>query len=114
MFDALNHCATATELGLPNTQKTLLIYDVFTGQKTDHITDIIESNNCVSLYIPNNLTHEFQMLDLNINGHAKRFLNIKFELWYVQEIAKQLSTCMDNHEANIPVKLSIIKPLHAQ
>ena len=106
--------ATKERLGLTDTQKTLLIYDVFTGQKTYHITDIIESNDCVSLCIPNNLTHEFQMLDLNIYGHAKRFLNTKFELWYAQEIAKQLSTGMDIRGADIPVKLSIIKSLHAQ
>ena len=54
------------------------------------------------------------MLDLNVNGHAKRFLSTKFELWYSQEITKQLNTGMDIHEVDIPVELSVIKPFHAQ
>ena len=59
------------ELGLPEDQKAMLIYDVFKGQKTQRVIDLILQNNCVNVYVPANLTHVFQVLDLNVNGMAK-------------------------------------------
>ena len=36
------------------------------------------------------MTDQFQTLDLNVKGHAKEFLNEKFECWYAQQITNQL------------------------
>ena len=106
--------STKERLGLPDTQKSMLIYDVFRGQKTDKVTGIIEDNDCVSLFVPSNLTDKFQMLDLNVNGHAKSFLNRKFEEWYANQIAKQLNSGLDIYEVDISTKLSVMKPTHAR
>ena len=46
----------------------MLIFDVFKGHVTEKVTSIIEENNCVTIYVPNNLTDQFQPLDLNVNG----------------------------------------------
>ena len=77
------------DLGLPGDQKSLLIYDVFTGQTTENIKEYIEENDCVIVYVPNNMTHYFQPLDLTVKAVAKHFLKDKFELWYANEVKKQ-------------------------
>ena len=61
------------ELNLPEHQKTMLIFDVFKGQVTNKVTKFIEDNNCAIVYVPNNMTDQFQPLDLNVNGHARVF-----------------------------------------
>ena len=49
----------------------MLIFDVFRGQITDKVTKFIKENNCVIVHVPNNMSDQFQPLDLNVNGHAK-------------------------------------------
>ena len=83
------------ELGLPSDQKSMLIFDVFRGQTTEKVTDFIEKNGCVIVYVSNNMTNYFQMLDLNVNGHAKEFLKRKFEEWYADQVKKQLDQGKD-------------------
>ena len=100
------------DLGLPGDQKSLLIYDVFTGQTTENMKEYIEENDCVIVYVPNNMTHYFQPLDLTVNAVAKHFLKDKFELRYANEVKKQLDEGTEVYEIDIPLKLSILKPIH--
>ena len=102
------------DLGLPGDQKSLLIYDVFTGQTIKNIKEYIQENDCVIAYVPNNMTHYFQPLDLTVNAVAKHFLKVKFELWYANEVKKQLDEGTKVYEINIPLKLSILKPIHGR
>ena len=62
------------ELGQPNDQMNLLIYDVFKGQTTKRYTDFLLENDLAYVHVPANLTHKFQPLDINVNGVAKGFL----------------------------------------
>ena len=57
------------------TQKALLIWDVFKGQKTDKVFSKLASLNIEVVSVPANMTHFFQPLDLTVNGEAKRFMN---------------------------------------
>ena len=75
---------------LPEDQKAMLTFDVFKGQITGKVTKFVEENNCGIVHVPNNMTNQFQPLDLNVNGHAKEFLKGKFEFWYAQQITNQL------------------------
>ena len=100
------------DLGLPGDQKSLLIYDVFTGQTTENIKEYIEENDCVMVYVPNNMTHYFQPLDLTVNVVAKHFLKDKLKLWYANEIKKQLDERTEVYEIDILLKLSILKAIH--
>ena len=102
------------QFGLPGDQKSLLFYDVFTGQTTANLNEYIEENDCVILYVPNNMTHYFQPLDLTVNAVAKHFFKDKFELWYVNEVKKQLDEGTEVYEIGIPLKLSILKPIHGR
>ena len=90
------------------------IYDVFRGQVTQRVLDLIESNHCVNVYVPPDLTHIFQVLDLWINGHAKQFLNGKFSQWYTEQITKQLDRGVDIYNVKIDTTLTVMKPIHAQ
>lgn len=67
-----------TELGLNENQKCMLIFDVFKSQCTQKVLDLLDENDCVYVFVPPNLTHMFQPLDLIINGVAKSFLKSKF------------------------------------
>ena len=102
------------ELNLPDDQKALLIFDVFKGQKTQRILDLMVENHSVYVFVPNNLTNEFQPLDLTVNGPSKSFLSGKFQDWYAQQITTQMQAGTDVYSINVKTNLSIIKPIHAQ
>ena len=64
-------------LALPSDQKAMLIFDVLRDQTAANIIQRITGKGCVVLYVPNNMTNHFQMLDLNVNGHVKRVFREK-------------------------------------
>ena len=82
---------------LEEEQKCMLIFDVFKAQCTQRVFDLIDENHCVTVFVPANLTHVFQPLDLAINGAAKLFLKSKFSEWYSREISKALDKGQDIH-----------------
>ena len=45
------------ELGLPVDQKALLTWDVFRGQTTDHVAQILDSLNIKVVKVPASMTH---------------------------------------------------------
>ena len=99
---------------LPIDQKAMLIFDVFKGQVTEKVNSVIEENNCVIVHVPNNMTDKFQPLDLTVNAQAKQFLKSKFECWYAEQISKQLDDRSNVYDIQVPLKLSVIKPIHAK
>ena len=92
----------------------MLIFDVFKGQTAPHVRYVITENDYVYVYVPNNLTHEFQPLDLKVSGSAKVFLSGMFQEWYVKEITKQFEDGTDVYSVNVNLNLSMMKQLHAQ
>ena len=92
----------------------MLIFDVFKGHVAEKVTSIIEEINCVIIYVPNNLTDQFQPLYLNVNGQAKQFFLKKFECWYAQQIWHQLEHETNVYDVQVSWKLSIIKPIYAK
>ena len=93
----------------------MLIFDVFKEHVTEKVTStsIIDENNCVITNVPNNFTDQFQPLDLNVNGQAKQFLNKRFECWYAQQISYQLEDGTNVYNVQVPLKLSVIRRIHA-
>ena len=63
-------------------KKSLLIYDAFAGQITEKMKALVEENQYGVVYVPKNMTDEFQRIDLTVNGPAKAFLKEIFETWY--------------------------------
>ena len=61
-----------TGLGSYN-QKALIIFDVFTGQMTTEIKEVIETHNLTVVNVPTNMTKYYQVLDLTVNKYTKAF-----------------------------------------
>ena len=99
--------------GLSADQKALVIMDVFTGQMTPEVLQLLQENNILVTNVPANMTKFYQPLDLSVNGYAKRFLAKKFNEWYSSEITKQLDEGASLEEVNVKLRLSVLKPLHA-
>ena len=92
--------------------KCMLIFYAFKAQCTQRVFHLIDENHCVTVFVPVNLTHVFQSLDLAINGVAKSFLKSKFSVWYLKEIAKALDKGQDIHEVKVDTTLTIMKLIH--
>ena len=92
----------------------MLIFDIFKDQITDKVTTFIKENNCVTVHVPNNMTDQFQPLDLNVNGHVKEFLKGKFEFLYAQQITNQFNGKGSVYDIQVPLKLSVIKTIHTK
>ena len=106
-------CAKKEELNLPTNQPSLLIFDVFRGQMTDRVLNLLKVNNIFIVKVPSNMTHIFQPLDLSTNGWAKTFMKNKFSLWYAEKIQMHLNYGVPLEEISIKFLLSTLKPLHA-
>ena len=66
------------------------------------------------VHILNNITDQFQPLDLNVNGDVKELLKVKFEFSYVQHISNQLEGGSSVYNIQVPLKVSVIKPIHTK
>ena len=58
---------------LPVDQKVLLIMDVFSGQMTQAVLGTLLRENILLSQVPVGMTLAHQILDLTVNGYAKRF-----------------------------------------
>ena len=66
-----------SELKNPS-QAALLIWDVFRGQKTTPVLDILKENHIITEYVSNNMSNYYQPLGCTTNKWAKDFLRAKF------------------------------------
>ena len=60
------------------------------------------------------MTHFFQPLDLTVNSAAKQFTKKEFVIYYSAAIQKELNNGNNIEDIEVDLKLSTIKPLHAQ
>ena len=78
------------------------------------MTNFTEEKVCVIFHFLYNMTNYFQMLDLNVHGHAKEFLKKKFKECYAGMVKKQLDKGKDIYDVDVSMKLSNMKLKHAQ
>ncbi len=98
--------STRDLLGFEPSQSALVIIDNFKGQVTDSVNSLLEQNNIHTCLLPPNTTDLLQPLDISVNKPVKDFLKKKFELWYADEVAKQLVGVTDIEGVDIqPVNL---------
>ena len=100
-------------LKLPENAKALLIFDVFKGQTTSPVNDLLKKGD-IAIHVPNNHTNLFQPLDISVNKSAKCFIADKYQDWYAKKVLQQLNRGVAAHDVKVDVKLSIMKPLHAK
>ena len=101
-------------LDLGKGQPALLIIDVCSGQMTDPVIQKLKENHIKVTRVPPNIANLFQPLDLTVNGSAKAFMKKKFTEWYSSSIAKELDEGKPVEDIDVELKLSILKPLHAE
>ena len=102
------------QLQLPETQKVLLIWDVFKGQMTEQVKQKLKSLNIELVAVPSNMTHFFQPLDLTVNGVAKRYMRKQFITYYSNCVKQQLENGKRLEDVEVDFRLTSIKPLHAR
>ena len=90
--------------------------DVFKGQMTCAVRELLNENHILLEKVSVNLTYLFQPLDVQggPNGYVKRFMKKKFTLWYSDQVIRALDEGKDIKDVEISLKLSIVKPLHAK
>ena len=99
------------DLKLPDDQGSLLIFDNFKAQITSSILTLLYSHYINIVLNPANCTDCLQPMDLSVNKAAKDFLCSQFRDWYAHEVCSNLE---EKDSSIIDLKLSRIKPLHAQ
>ena len=63
--------------------------------------------------VPHNLLkNKFQPLDLTANQSAKAFIKQKFNLWFCEQVTRQLDNGISPHQMSL--NLSDLKPLHVK
>jgi hypothetical protein len=106
------------ELDLPLGQKTLVIFDVFRAQITEEFRNKLTSKHFVYATIPPCCTDKLQPMDLSVNKLVKDFMKNKFQIWYSEQVSRQL-TSNDNIDdeidpSKIDLSLKALKPLSAK
>ena len=98
----------------PGEQISLVIMATFRGQDNHHLKKLCAENYCQVVIVPHNLTNKFQPLDLTVNQSAKSFIAEKYNTWFSGEVAKQLVQGQDPCDVEVPLQLTVRKPLHAK
>ena len=93
-----------------------LIMDVFKGQMTCAVTDLLNENHILLEKVPANLTYLSQPLNGQggPNGYVKRFMKKKFTFWFSDQVIRAFDEDKDIKDVDISLKLSIVMPLHAK
>ena len=73
--------------GLHESQKALIIKDVFTGLMILEILDSKKAYSICVINVPANLTKYYQPLELTVNREVKQFLKCKFVDWYSYQVS---------------------------
>lgn len=102
------------KLKLPVTQKALVIWDVFKGQVTDTVIELLESLNIQFVPVPANMTRFFQTLDLTVNKSAKQFMWNEIITYYSNIVRERLDNGKSVEDIEVDLRLTTIKPLHAK
>ena len=99
--------------GLGKEQMALVTMDVFAGQVTLEIKEVLQENSILATNVPTNKTRFYQPFDLPINGSAKGFIATKFNGWCSELISEELQSGTPLEDIGVKLRLSILKSLHA-
>ena len=102
------------EKGLPNDQRSLLIWDAFKAQSTVNVSDVLSKQGIESVMVPKNMTHLLQPLDLTTNASLKKIEQRAFSKYFSSSIMEALKEdpTRDVTTKKGDLRLSFLKPLH--
>ena len=101
------------ELDLPLRQKALCIFDVFKAHQDKCVLNALEDKGIKVVFVPAACTDRLQPLDIQINGKFKAMMKSEFQSFYANEIKLSLDKGTEIDNINIDLRLSRIKPIHA-
>ena len=88
--------------------------DVFNGQMTAEVNELLEKNDIELEKVPTNMSKYYQPIDLTMNGFSKQTLKASFAEWYSQQqVSLQLEKGINIEEVVVKHRLSTLKPLNA-
>ena len=93
---------------------SLVIMDTIKGQYNSEMRKFCTKNSCEIVIVRNNLTNNFQPLDIRVNKAAKSFVSAKYNSWLANEVLKQLRAVKATVNVKVSLKLSVIKSPHAK
>ena len=76
---------------MPAQTPWLLISDVFKGQWTPRVKNLVTENHGKMVPIPGNMTHIFQPLDVSVNRSCKAFFKTSAQQWYADQVSTQVN-----------------------
>ena len=103
---------TKADLRLFNSQKALLILDVYAVHRTAEVKESLLQKNCIPVYVPAGCTGELQPLDVSVNSAFKLSLTNSFQAWYAEQVTEQLS--VGNENPNICLRYGLMKHYNAK
>ena len=81
---------------------------------TKAVYNLLKDHNIFLSFVPNNMTHIFQPLDLMVNSWTKKFIKEKYPVWYASQITAGLEKALAVDEIDLKTPLTTMKPLHAK
>ena len=104
------------EKALPESQKSLLVWDAFKAQSTPKVMDTLSSFGIETVMVPKNMTHLLQPLDLTTNASFKKFEKRAFSDYFTSCIMEALENDPNRDVTTIKVdlRMSTLKPRHAK
>ena len=81
---------------------------------TPLVLNLYKESSIVVLLVPANMTNFLEPLDLTVNSYVKKFMRGKFNAWYSLQIGNQLDAGKQLQAIDVPLRLSLLKPCHAE
>ena len=89
------------------------IMDIFAAHRCQSVLDYLEANHIKPLFVPPGCTGELQPLDVSVNDMFKKELRNCFSNWYAEQVSSDLSAGKEIEDIKIDLRISFIKPIHA-
>ena len=81
---------------------------------TQTVLDTLQKEETSISRVPAGMTHIYQVLDLTVNGYAKRFVKKKFNEWYTKQVQQQLDEGKEVEQIEVKLTLTTVKPIHVK
>ena len=78
------------------------------------VTSLLRENKIVYKYVPNNMTDDFQVLDLIVNKWVKGIVMNEFSKCFAETLRKELDAGKSLDEISIKFKVTTMKSFHAK
>eukprot|EP00058_Branchiostoma_floridae_P006720 XP_002592208.1 hypothetical protein BRAFLDRAFT_84636 [Branchiostoma floridae] len=107
--------AQRERLGLEEDHPGMAIFDVYKAHRTPVLLAQLKAANIQPVFVPASCTGELQPLDADgsINDALKKDLTQSFSDFYAEKVAAALEAGTSIENVKVDLRLSAIKPLHA-